>query len=424
MWQENINGAYKYVMLAANSDIKGQSDYKKFEKARELKKHIDRIRKDYNRDLKAELMADRQRATAVYLIDQFALRAGNEKGEDEADTVGCCSLKFEHVTLRPPNTVIFDFLGKDSIGFYDEVEVDPQVFKNLKIFKKSPKKEGDEIFDRLTTSALNKHLGSYMTGLTAKVFRTYNASWTMSTLLREMKSTGSIPEKVKDYNDANRKVAILCNHKRTVAAGHAGQIEKMQDKINGLRYQQWRIKQMMLDIDPKLKKKRGADYFQLPTDLDEDWIKEHQAALVEEQRVKIRKKFEKDNEKRVAEGEKEMKAKELDERMEAADELEKKFKKENKTKKIEAEGKGPTVDKMEANLDKLTQRIETMKLQTEDKENNKEVALGTSKINYIDPRLTVVFSKKFNVPIERFFSKTLREKFDWAIKSVDENWEF
>ncbi|KAK1042367.1 DNA topoisomerase 1, partial [Friedmanniomyces endolithicus] len=37
MWQENINGAYKYVMLAANSDIKGKSDFKKFEKARELK---------------------------------------------------------------------------------------------------------------------------------------------------------------------------------------------------------------------------------------------------------------------------------------------------------------------------------------------------------------------------------------------------
>ena len=95
-------------------------------------------------------MANRQRATAVYLIDQFALRAGNEKGEDEADTVGCCSLKFEHVTLKPPNKVIFDFLGKDSIRFYDEVEVDDQVFKNLKLFKKSPKTDGDEIFDRLT----------------------------------------------------------------------------------------------------------------------------------------------------------------------------------------------------------------------------------------------------------------------------------
>ena len=37
MWQENINNAYKYVMLSANSAIKGQSDYHKFEKARELK---------------------------------------------------------------------------------------------------------------------------------------------------------------------------------------------------------------------------------------------------------------------------------------------------------------------------------------------------------------------------------------------------
>jgi DNA topoisomerase-1 len=154
MWQENINGAYKYVMLAANSDVKGQSDFKKFEKARELKRHIDRIRRDYTRDLKSGIMADRQRATAVYLIDKFALRAGNEKGEDEADTVGCCSLKFEHITLRPPNTVIFDFLGKDSIRFYMEVEVDIQVFKNLKIFKKAPKKDGDEIFDRLTVNTL------------------------------------------------------------------------------------------------------------------------------------------------------------------------------------------------------------------------------------------------------------------------------
>lgn len=153
MWQENINGNYKYVMLAANSAIKGQSDFKKFEKARELKKHIDRIRADYQKELKSEMMADRQRATAVYLIDKFALRAGNEKdSENEAETVGCCSLKYEHITLRPPNTVIFDFLGKDSIRFYDEVTVDAQVFKNLKIFKKHPKKEGDDIFDRLNVS--------------------------------------------------------------------------------------------------------------------------------------------------------------------------------------------------------------------------------------------------------------------------------
>lgn len=233
MWQENINGAYKYVMLAANSTVKGQSDFKKFEKARELKKHIDRIRKDYTSELKAELMADRQRATAVYLIDKFALRAGNEKDADnEAETVGCCSLKYEHVTLKPPNTVIFDFLGKDSIRFYDEVTVDHQVFKNLKLFKKQPKTTGDDIFDRLNTSQLNKHLTGYMPGLSAKVFRTYNASYTMSTLLQELKATNvTMQEKIKLYNDCNRKVAILCNHKRTVGAGHEAQMEKMGDRV-------------------------------------------------------------------------------------------------------------------------------------------------------------------------------------------------
>lgn len=380
MWQENINAAYKYVMLAANSDVKGQSDYKKFEKARELKKHIDRIREDYTAELKHEVMANRQRATAVYLIDKFALRAGNEKGDDEADTVGCCSLKFEHVTLKPPNKVIFDFLGKDSIRFYDEVEVDPQVFKNLKIFKKPPKGEGDEIFDRLTTDGLNKHLSNYMPGLTAKVFRTYNASYTMSILLREMESYGTIPEKVKDYNAANRKVAILCNHKRTVAAGHESQMEKLGNNIKGLKYQKWRIKQMMIDIDPKIKKKKGAEYFELEDDLDEDWIKEHQKVLEQELRIKIEKKFAKDNEKLVADGEKEMKTKELEERLEAADELAKKFRRENKTGKVEAEGKGPSVEKFESNIEKLDQRIGTMLVQAEDKEGNKEVALGTSKI--------------------------------------------
>lgn len=155
MWQENINGAYKYVMLAANSTVKGQSDFKKFEKARELKYYIDHIRADYEKALKSELMADRQRATAVYLIDKFALRAGNEKdSENEAETAGCCNLKYEHITLRPPNTVIFDFLGKDSIRFYDEVVVDPQVFRNLKIFKKPPKGEGDDVFDRLNVSRI------------------------------------------------------------------------------------------------------------------------------------------------------------------------------------------------------------------------------------------------------------------------------
>jgi DNA topoisomerase I len=72
-----------------------------------------------------------------------------------------------------------------------------------------------------------------MPGLSAKVFRTYNASFTMSELLKELPKTNiSAQEKIKLYNDCNRKVAILCNHKRTVGAGHEAQMEKMGERVS------------------------------------------------------------------------------------------------------------------------------------------------------------------------------------------------
>jgi hypothetical protein len=71
--------------------------------------------------------------------------------------------------------------------------------------------------------------------------------------------------------------------------------------------------------------------------------------------------------------------------------MEKKFAKENKTGKVEPEGKGPTIDRLEGNIEKLDQRIATMSLQAEDKESNKEVALGTSKI------VRVCLSRKENI---------------------------
>ena len=118
-----------------------------------MQNHVDRIRQDYYADLKSKLMADRQRATAMYFIDRLALRAGNEKGDDEADTVGCCSLRCEHVTLLPPNKLVFDFLGKDSIRYYNEVTVDDRVYKNIRIFKEN-KEDDDELFDRVNVRVL------------------------------------------------------------------------------------------------------------------------------------------------------------------------------------------------------------------------------------------------------------------------------
>lgn len=96
----------------------------------------------------------------------------------------------------------FDFLGKDSIRYYNCVPVERQVFKNVKLFMKD-KTDGDDLFDRLTvsnpcklallscllcvqTTSLNKHLSELMEKLSAKVFRTYNASKTLQEQLDEL----------------------------------------------------------------------------------------------------------------------------------------------------------------------------------------------------------------------------------------------
>ena len=432
MWKENIMGSVKYVRFSQNSSFKGMSDFKKFEKARELKKHVDKIRNDYRSKLKSSLMIDRQIATATYLIDVFALRAGGEKRDDEADTVGCCSLRFEHIFLKPPSTVIFDFLGKDSIRFYQEVQVDTQVFKNLKIFKKDPKKPGDDLFDRLDPSILNKYFQEFMPGLTAKVFRTYNASKTMQDQIDLIPNEGTVNEKVVAFNAANREVAILCNHQRTIPKAHQAGVQKINEKIEEMIWQKIKLKRIMLQLDKTMKKKE-LEYFEEIDDL----TKEKELEIVERWSQKeldrISKKFEKDKEKLKFEKKElspedyKVKSTEIKEdhkkKLESTKELIKQYKSEAKKQKYE-EKSTYTAEKLKAQIDKLEERIKNTSLQLKDKEENSTVSLGTSKMNYIDPRLTVMFAKKFNVPIEKLFTKTLREKFAWAIESADADWKF
>ncbi|KAI5962999.1 TOP1 [Candida pseudojiufengensis] len=423
MWKENIADSFKYVRFAANSSVKGQSDFKKFETARQLRHHVDAIRKDYTKMLKSEKMQDRQMATAMYLIDVYALRAGGEKGDDEADTVGCCSLRFEHITLKKPDNVIFDFLGKDSIRFYQEVKVSKEVFKNLKIFKKAPKQPGDDLFDRINPSMVNKQLQNYMKGLTAKVFRTYNASKTMQDQLDTITNEGTVAEKVVKFNAANRTVAILCNHQRTVSKTHGNTIQKINDKLKEFLWQKIRLKKMILQLDPKLQKK-DPKYFEEIEDLTNEDIESIHESIIERQKEQAFKKLDRDNEKLKLEKKPLLKKSDIKDKLTKIEELAKEYKKELKTGKFEINPSKTTVEKLKLQIENIENKITTTSLSLKDKEDNSEVSLGTSKMNYIDPRLTVMFSKKFNVPIEKLFTKTLRDKFKWAIESADENWRF
>ncbi|KAL8160375.1 hypothetical protein V2J09_001912 [Rumex salicifolius] len=234
-WNDPINPKeFKYVFLAASSTLKGQSDKEKYEKARMLKDYIKGIRTAYTKDFTSKDMTKRQIAVATYLIDRLALRAGNEKDDDEADTVGCCTLKVENVSPLPPNILEFDFLGKDSIRYHKQFEAEPLVFKAVEQFRKG-KKGSDDLFDMLDTSKLNAHLKELMPGLTAKVFRTYNASFTLDDMLSGGTEDGDLTHRVCRYQVANKEVAIICNHQRSVSKSHNAQMERLTEKINELK---------------------------------------------------------------------------------------------------------------------------------------------------------------------------------------------
>ena len=116
--------------------------------ARQLKKLIIGIRRvNYNNIIiNSADNKTKQLATALYLIDKLALRVGNEKGDDEADTVGVCSLRVEHIELKDDNRIKLDFLGKDSVRYQNTVKIDEEVYKILSRFM-SNKKKSEDLFD-------------------------------------------------------------------------------------------------------------------------------------------------------------------------------------------------------------------------------------------------------------------------------------
>lgn len=86
----------------------------------------------------------------------------------------------------------------------------------------------------------------FFAGLTAKVFRTYNASFTLQNQLDELtEDSMSVPEKLLAYNRANRAVAILCNHQRAVPKTHDKSMENLREKIRAKKEQ---IKDVQNDL--------------------------------------------------------------------------------------------------------------------------------------------------------------------------------
>ena len=249
-WMDVLTEKRKYVWLADTSGLKQDRDKEKYEKAVKLGNEIEKIKDRIVKDMKSKDPKISKISTACYLIYRTAMRVGDEKDPDEADTVGATTLRKEHVKITA-KTIEFDFLGKDSVRWQETVVAeghDKQFHENIKkiIEKKKPK---DEIFEDITSRHVNQYYSGIVKGLTAKVFRTYLATAVVKKYLVEHDNIKGKTANEKLYHAklANLEAAMMCNHKRTIPKTYELTLQKKRDTLKKLEKEQvWKKTQEIL----------------------------------------------------------------------------------------------------------------------------------------------------------------------------------
>jgi DNA topoisomerase-1 len=249
-WMDILTQKRKYVWLADTAGIKQERDQAKYDKARNLSKEIESVKTQIVKDMQNKEQKTKRIATACYLIYRTAMRVGDEKDPDEADTVGATTLRKEHVKLTE-NEIQFDFLGKDSVRWRETIPAeghDKQFYDNLKE-SISNKKDSEEIFDGITSRHVNAYYSTIVKGLSAKVFRTYLASSVVSKYLRDHDNIKSESDMKKMFHGklANLNAAIMCNHKRTIPKNFELSLQKKKDTLKNVgKTKPWEKSEVLL----------------------------------------------------------------------------------------------------------------------------------------------------------------------------------
>jgi len=152
-----------------------------------------------------------------------------------------------------------------------------------------------------------------------------------------------------------------------------------------------KLRLQLFTLEPKAKK-RHPELAEDESDMDEDFCERHEADLLEKALEGAKKKFDKDNIKLEDSKEPKVPKSELDEKLKIIKAEFKELKKERKSRKVEPR-KGSksnasgvelelmkvTEEKLLEQIGKMDERIATFKVQMSDRNNLKDVALGTSK---------------------------------------------
>ena len=265
-WIENLTGKRKYVWLHDSSYLRQDNDKAKYDTAKKLEYYISDIEKEIiNQMLNSKDVTRKKISTVCYLIHKLAMRVGDEKDPDEADTIGASTLRVEHLKFPKIGDKVqieFNFLGKDSVPWQKTLEISSPdtkaLYENLLFFMKG-KDKSDEIFEDITSSKVNKFLRSIdkenVPNLTAKVFRTYIATAIVKKHLSEpiLKVNKNENEFKKVYvaKIANLQAAITCNHKKGIDPKNPASKKAWEKFEQSLENKKEKIKQLQMELKEK-----------------------------------------------------------------------------------------------------------------------------------------------------------------------------
>jgi DNA topoisomerase-1 len=233
-WDDKLRGVEKYIWFADTAEFKQERDIEKYDLARQLEAKLGKVRRHIEENLGSSDPMRRKIATVSYLIDNLKMRVGDEKDEDEADTVGATTLRSEHIKISGGD-VTFDFLGKDSVRWLKTIEPPSQIVENLKEWKGTKRKS--LLFEGIRSEKVNAFLDEVMPGLTAKVFRTYHATKVVKDHLSKAEVKAEDEELLKKSaaTMANLQAAIECNHKRKLPKNWNESMAKKLQRLKELR---------------------------------------------------------------------------------------------------------------------------------------------------------------------------------------------
>jgi len=244
----------KKVNFGAASEIAQGQDKSKHEKALKLLKKWDAMQKHIEAGCKSGDEFERQRALVTYLIQKTGIRVGNDRDLDSyADTAGASTLKVGDVDFKG-DVLQLHFLGKDSVPYFNEVELDPWAAKALKDLARN-RCATEQLFDKVKSFDVGNFIKEVCPEASPKTFRSAIGTAALCEALAASKIGVNDEQKKAAFVRANLHVGKVLNHQKNIGKNYGDQAKKMNEAVAASKQKLIDLGEDVSEKEVELKKK-------------------------------------------------------------------------------------------------------------------------------------------------------------------------